>query len=111
MKYSLYSEKLYRHPAWAMIAAFGVYFCMYGYRKPYTAVDAQQIVRKIIQIRGLHNYNFEDLLNATSFVEKNYNKHFFQSLIEKEFQLEDVEDAFHFAVEQRPVRVGIKIND
>jgi len=25
------------HPAWALIAAFGTYFCMYGFRKPYTA--------------------------------------------------------------------------
>ncbi len=24
-------------PAWALIAAFGTYFCMYGFRKPYTA--------------------------------------------------------------------------
>jgi hypothetical protein len=30
---------LYRHPIWAIIAAFGTYFCMYGFRKPYTAAD------------------------------------------------------------------------
>ncbi|HLX92074.1 MAG TPA: DUF5690 family protein [Puia sp.] len=24
-------------PAWALVAAFGTYFCMYGFRKPYTA--------------------------------------------------------------------------
>jgi len=30
-------QKLFRHPAWALIAAFGTYFCMYGFRKPYTA--------------------------------------------------------------------------
>ncbi|TDO20744.1 DUF5690 family protein [Pedobacter duraquae] len=24
-------------PAWALIAAFGTYFCMYGFRRPYTA--------------------------------------------------------------------------
>jgi len=29
--------KLYRHPTWSLIAAFGTYFCMYGFRKPYTA--------------------------------------------------------------------------
>jgi len=26
-----------RNPAWALVAAFGTYFCMYGFRKPYTA--------------------------------------------------------------------------
>jgi hypothetical protein len=32
-------QKLYRNPAWALIAAFGTYFCMYGFRKPYTAIS------------------------------------------------------------------------
>jgi hypothetical protein len=30
-------NKITSHPAWALIAAFGTYFCMYGFRKPYTA--------------------------------------------------------------------------
>jgi hypothetical protein len=30
-------QKLFRHPAWMLTAAFGTYFCMYGFRKPYTA--------------------------------------------------------------------------
>src|SRR5262245_50575182 len=25
--------------AWAVVAAFGTYFCMYAYRKPFTAAD------------------------------------------------------------------------
>ena len=25
------------HPAWSMVAAFGCYFCVYGFRKPFTA--------------------------------------------------------------------------
>ena len=28
--------------AWSVIAAFGAYFCMYGFRKPYTAASFQQ---------------------------------------------------------------------
>lgn len=34
------SPEVMRHPAWtiwAMLAAFGTYFCMYGFRKPFTA--------------------------------------------------------------------------
>jgi Family of unknown function (DUF5690) len=34
---SMWIDKLRRNPAWAMAAAFGTYFCMYGFRKPYTA--------------------------------------------------------------------------
>jgi hypothetical protein len=30
-------QKVYSNPAWTLIAAFGTYFCMYGFRKPYTA--------------------------------------------------------------------------
>jgi hypothetical protein len=30
-------QKLSRNPAWSLIAAFGAYFCMYGFRRPYTA--------------------------------------------------------------------------
>ena len=30
-------EKVFRNPTWMLIAAFGTYFCMYGFRKPYTA--------------------------------------------------------------------------
>jgi hypothetical protein len=30
-------HRLAANPAWALVAAFGTYFCMYGFRKPYTA--------------------------------------------------------------------------
>jgi len=30
-------QRLFSNPAWALVAAFGTYFCMYGFRKPYTA--------------------------------------------------------------------------
>lgn len=37
-------QKLFGHPAWALIAAFGTYFCMYGFRKPYTAATYSDVV-------------------------------------------------------------------
>ena len=36
-------QKLYKNPAWALIAAFGTYFCMYGFRKPYTAATYSDV--------------------------------------------------------------------
>ena len=30
-------SRLARNPVWVLLAAFGTYFCMYGFRKPYTA--------------------------------------------------------------------------
>jgi alcohol dehydrogenase len=73
-------------------------------------VDAQNVVRKLLQIRGLHNYNYEDFINATAFIEANHNKYPFVNLVEKEYNIEAVEDAFAFASEQKPVRVGVKVN-
>jgi len=73
-------------------------------------VDAQKIVRKLLQIRGLHNYNYEDFLRATLFIEDNYDKYPFEQLVEKEYSLDEVEEAFAFASESKPVRVGIKIS-
>ena len=36
-------SKVAAHPAWALVAAFGTYFCMYGFRKPYTAATYANI--------------------------------------------------------------------
>lgn len=72
-------------------------------------VDAQLVVRKLLQIRGLHNYNYEDFVKATSFIENNYRKYPFESLVEKEYPLDEIETAFAFASNHKPVRVGIKI--
>lgn len=30
-------------PAWSVIAAFGAYFCMYGFRKPFTSIEEVKI--------------------------------------------------------------------
>ena len=74
------------------------------------SIDAQKVVRRLLQIRGLHNYNYDDFLRATSFIENNYTKYPFEQLIEKEYSLDNIEDAFSFASENKPVRVGIKVN-
>ncbi len=73
-------------------------------------VDAQKIVRKILTIKGLHNYNYQDFEYATTFIEHNYLKYPFEELVEKEFELHQTEEAFKYASEYKPVRVGIKIN-
>jgi len=79
------------------------------YPAPPVQVDAQMIVRKLLQIRGLHNYNYQDFVHATSFIENNYRKYPFENLVEKEYSLDDIEAAFTFASNSKPVRVGIKI--
>lgn len=73
------------------------------------AVDAQKVVRQVLQIRGLHNYNYEDFIHATAFIEDHYRKYPFEELVEKEFTLDEVETAFEYANNAKPVRVGIHL--
>ena len=39
---------------WAMIAALGTYFCMYGFRKPFTAGTYEEIDRKSTRLNSSH---------------------------------------------------------
>ncbi|KIA93422.1 alcohol dehydrogenase [Pedobacter kyungheensis] len=73
------------------------------------AVNAEQVVRKLNTIKGLHNYNYDDFLQAVKFIETNYLKFPFEELVSAEFALEDAESAFNFAVADKPVRVGVNI--
>jgi len=47
---------------------------------------------------------------APIFIVNNYLKYPFAALIEKEYPLEEIVDAFAFASNSKPVRVGININ-
>ena len=74
-------------------------------------VDAEQIVRRLLTIKGLHNYNCDDFLYALHFINRAYDKYPFLTLIGKEFPLNQAQQAFDYALQQRPLRVGIRIGD
>lgn len=72
-------------------------------------ISSEAIIRNLITIKGLHNYNIEDFLHAVSFIEKVYENFPFQELVYDRFSLNEVEAAFTYAINQNPFRVGIKI--
>lgn len=73
-------------------------------------VDAEKVIRRLLTIKGLHNYNFEDFVYAVDFI-SNYHQDFpFSTIVGKEFCLEEVEMAFNYALTNKPLRVGIYIN-
>lgn len=72
-------------------------------------INAEFIVRNLITIKGLHNYNDSDLVSAVEFIEQYNNEFDFGKLIEGDFNLQSVNEAFHFAVDQNSYRVGISI--
>jgi putative phosphonate catabolism associated alcohol dehydrogenase len=72
-------------------------------------IEPEKIIRNLITIKGLHNYNFSDFKYAFDFMKRNWQKYPFESVVEKEFLLENANEAFEYAIAQKPLRVGIKL--
>lgn len=72
-------------------------------------IDAEKIVRNLHTIKGLHNYNFDDFKYALHFIEQNWEKYPFTTIVEKEFDLVHAQQAFEYAVSHKPLRVGVRI--
>jgi alcohol dehydrogenase len=61
----------------------------------------------MLTLRGLHNYLPRDLDHGLRFLERNHLRFPFESLVGKRFPLADVDLAFEYAMQQRPVRVAV----
>ncbi|MDF2190632.1 zinc-binding dehydrogenase [Paraflavitalea sp. CAU 1676] len=72
-------------------------------------IDPEQIIRKLITIKGIHNYNFTDFRYAYDFLQQHWSTYPFSEVVEKEFPLEVVNEAFTYAVSRKPLRVGIRL--
>ncbi|KQB98605.1 zinc-binding dehydrogenase [Pedobacter sp. Hv1] len=73
-------------------------------------IDAEQVIRKVITIKGLHNYNFEDLQYALKFMTDYHTEFPFHEIISKEFPLTEATEAFEYALMHKPLRVGVYID-
>ena len=71
-------------------------------------INAEQVVRKILTIKGLHNYNEHDLIAAVDFITQYHHVYPFEQLVQGAFSLDQVEAAFQYALENNPFRVGIQ---
>jgi len=69
--------------------------------------NPEQIVRRWLSIRGVHNYAPQDLVTAVEFLEQHSEYYPFENLVERSFPLTQVNEAVAFASEHRPVRVAI----
>ncbi|WP_158963238.1 zinc-binding dehydrogenase [Myroides fluvii] len=75
-----------------------------------TPINAEQLVRKLLTIKGLHNYIPEDLATAIQFLEEHHTHFPFGALVHSEFHLKDLADAFQTASTGQHFRVGITPN-
>ena len=71
-------------------------------------LDPQQIVRRCLTIRGVHNYAPKDLVAAVRFLQQFHEEFPFRDLVAKTYPLANVNDAFEFAMANRPIRVGVR---
>lgn len=72
-------------------------------------INAEKIIRNIHVIKGLHNYNQEDLVSAVDFMERHYKDFPFESLVHDKFTLDTVNESFEYAVSSGAHRVGVAI--
>ena len=71
------------------------------------ALNPEYMIRNLITIKGLHNYNEIDFKNALQFMISNYRNYPFSKLINNEFELNEVNEAFAFAENNKSYRVAI----
>lgn len=72
-------------------------------------LNAETIVRNVWTIKGLHNYNENDFIEAVNFIEKEHQNYPLASLIKGGFNLDNCTLAFEYAIKEHPYRVGISL--
>lgn len=88
---------------------FGGRFVLAGATFPARPVNlnAEQVVRRLLQIVGVYNYNPEDLDAGLQFLSQVQGRFPFERLVSNSFPLSEVNAAFEFAHEHRPPRVAV----
>ena len=73
----------------------------------FVRIDANQILRKLITLRGVHNYHPRHLIEALEFVRANRRRFPFHDLVDAKYRLEDVDKAMKDAEQRRVLRAAI----
>ena len=72
------------------------------------SLAAEQIVRRLLRIEGLHNYTPTDLQTAISFLKETHDQFPFRELVAREYRLADINQAIADASQNRPIRIAIR---
>lgn len=73
----------------------------------FARIDANQILRKLITLRGVHNYHPRNLPEALDFVVANRKRFPFHDLVDGKYRLEEVGKAMRDAADRRVLRAAI----
>lgn len=71
-------------------------------------LSAETVVRRLLRIEGLHNYRPEDLATAVDFLAHTGANSPARTLVEREFPLGEIDAAFQYALEHKPLRVAVR---
>lgn len=71
-------------------------------------IDPEQVVRRILTLRGMHNYAPDDLKTALEFLDRNHDVYPFSELFGKSFPLEKVNEAFRSANDSGGRRITVR---
>jgi alcohol dehydrogenase len=69
--------------------------------------NAEQIVRRLLRIEGVHNYTPGDLAEALRFLAAAHRRYPFEQLVTRTFRLDEVASAFAYAIDSGDVRVAV----
>ena len=72
------------------------------------AVEGNQVTRKYLTIKGIHNYNPAHLGKALKFLENHHRKYPYAELVGKIFPLDEINEALKIAAIGEYIRIGIK---
>jgi threonine dehydrogenase-like Zn-dependent dehydrogenase len=72
-------------------------------------ITGEQIIRKCLTIKGIHNYQGYHLKNAVEFLKNNIAKYPFETLVSKKvFTLDQLPEAIELAKLKNDFRIAIK---
>ena len=71
-------------------------------------IDGNQVTRKYLTIKGIHNYKPEHLGKALRFLETHWQKYPYAELLGRTFPLSQINEAVRVGASSRYIRVGIR---
>lgn len=72
-------------------------------------IDGNQLTRKYLTLKGIHNYNPKHLGMALKFLQKYSNKYPYDELVEKVFSLSQINEAIELASTGKYIRIAVRI--
>lgn len=88
----------------------GGFYALAGMVHPDSALDVtgEQLIRKCLTVRGIHNYSPEHLDQALAFLERTLDAYRYEALVSPAFDLGDLDRAVRAAARQKFLRVALE---